>query len=147
MGPLIDESGATWQHNYQMPLCAGLREFTGRQHTVANLFPFGMSARSSDQWLAAMLFNELRIHLSPLTLGDGAPWSSVGGPAMSPRATHLTYLREPDELTAKRVTPPPDGTPKPMIGDLFVRTDVDTEGVLSNRSQVSETRQGLPLST
>jgi dihydrofolate reductase len=52
-----------------------------------------------DQSLAARLVDELRIHLSPLVLGDGTRLFDLVGPTrlvqreviMSPRATHLTY--------------------------------------------------------
>jgi dihydrofolate reductase len=52
-----------------------------------------------DQSLAARLVDELRIHLSPLVLGDGTRLFSLAGPVTlvqrevteSPRATHLTY--------------------------------------------------------
>lgn len=52
-----------------------------------------------DQSLAARLVDELRIHLSPLLLGDGTRLFRLAGPARlvqrdvteSPRATHLTY--------------------------------------------------------
>ena len=52
-----------------------------------------------DQCLAARLVDELRIHLSPLVLGDGTRLFDLVGPTMlvqrevteSPRATHLTY--------------------------------------------------------
>ena len=52
-----------------------------------------------DQSLAARLADELRIHLSPLVLGDGTRLFDLGGPTRlvqqevirSPQATHLTY--------------------------------------------------------
>ena len=52
-----------------------------------------------DQSLAARLVDELRIHLSPLVLGDGTRLFDLVGPTRlvqrevteSPRATHLTY--------------------------------------------------------
>jgi dihydrofolate reductase len=52
-----------------------------------------------DQSLAARLVDELRIHLSPLVLGDGTRLFDLVGPTTlvqrevteSPRATHLTY--------------------------------------------------------
>jgi len=52
-----------------------------------------------DQSLAARLVDELRIHLSPLLLGDGTRLFDLVGPTRliqrevtkSPRATHLTY--------------------------------------------------------
>jgi dihydrofolate reductase len=52
-----------------------------------------------DQCLAAGLVDELRIHLSPLLLGDGTRLFDVAGSVTlvqrqvteSPRATHLTY--------------------------------------------------------
>jgi dihydrofolate reductase len=52
-----------------------------------------------DQSLAARLVDELRIHLSPLVLGDGTRLFDLVGPMRlvqrevikSPRATHLTY--------------------------------------------------------
>jgi dihydrofolate reductase len=52
-----------------------------------------------DQSLAAGLVDELRIHLSPLVLGDGTRLFDLAGPLSlvqrevteSPRATHLTY--------------------------------------------------------
>jgi dihydrofolate reductase len=52
-----------------------------------------------DQSLAARLIDELRIHLSPLVLGDGTRLFDLVGPTRliqrevteSPRATHLTY--------------------------------------------------------
>jgi dihydrofolate reductase len=52
-----------------------------------------------DQSLAARLVDELRIHLSPLVLGDGTRLFDLAGPLSlvqrrvteSPRATHLTY--------------------------------------------------------
>ena len=52
-----------------------------------------------DQSLAAGLVDELRIHLSPLVLGDGTRLFDLVGPTRlvqrevirSPRATHLTY--------------------------------------------------------
>ena len=52
-----------------------------------------------DQSLAARLVDELRIHLSPLVLGDGTRLFALVGPTRlvqrevteSPRATHLTY--------------------------------------------------------
>jgi dihydrofolate reductase len=52
-----------------------------------------------DQSLAARLVDELRIHLSPLVLGDGTRLFDLAGPTRlaqrevikSPRATHLTY--------------------------------------------------------
>ena len=52
-----------------------------------------------DQSLAARLVDELRIHLSPLLLGDGTRLFGLAGPTRliqrevteSPRATHLTY--------------------------------------------------------
>ena len=52
-----------------------------------------------DQSLAARLVDELRIHLSPLVLGDGTRLFGLVGPTRlvqrkvteSPRATHLTY--------------------------------------------------------
>jgi dihydrofolate reductase len=52
-----------------------------------------------DQSLAARLVDELRIHLSPLVLGEGTRLFDLVGPTRlvqrevitSPRATHLTY--------------------------------------------------------
>jgi dihydrofolate reductase len=52
-----------------------------------------------DQSLAARLVDELRIHLSPLVLGEGTRLFDLVGPTTlvqrevteSPRATHLTY--------------------------------------------------------
>ena len=52
-----------------------------------------------DQSLAARLVDELRIHLSPVVLGDGTRLFDLAGPTRlvqrevieSPRATHLTY--------------------------------------------------------
>jgi dihydrofolate reductase len=52
-----------------------------------------------DQSLAARLVDELRIHLSPLVLGDGTRLFDLAAPTTlvqrevteSPRATHLTY--------------------------------------------------------
>lgn len=52
-----------------------------------------------DQSLAERLVDELRIHLSPLVLGDGTRLFDIVGPTTlvqrevteSPRATHLTY--------------------------------------------------------
>jgi dihydrofolate reductase len=52
-----------------------------------------------DQCLAAKLVDELRIHLSPVLLGDGTRLFDLAGPMTlvqrvvteSPRATHLTY--------------------------------------------------------
>jgi dihydrofolate reductase len=52
-----------------------------------------------DQSLAARLVDELRIHLSPLVLGDGTRLFDLAGPTRllqrevitSPRVTHLTY--------------------------------------------------------
>ena len=52
-----------------------------------------------DQCLTARLVDELRIHLSPLVLGDGTRLFDLVGPMTlvqrdvteSPRATHLTY--------------------------------------------------------
>lgn len=52
-----------------------------------------------DQSLAAKLVDELRIHVSPLMLGDGTRLFDLVGPTTliqrevteSPRATHLTY--------------------------------------------------------
>jgi dihydrofolate reductase len=52
-----------------------------------------------DQNLAARLVDELRIHLSPLVLGDGTRLFELTGPTTlvqrevteSPRATHLSY--------------------------------------------------------
>jgi dihydrofolate reductase len=52
-----------------------------------------------NQSLAARLVDELRIHLSPLVLGDGTRLFDLVGPTSlvqrevirSPRATHLTY--------------------------------------------------------
>jgi dihydrofolate reductase len=52
-----------------------------------------------DQSLAEGLVDELRIHLSPLVLGDGTRLFDLVGPMTlvqravteSPRATHLTY--------------------------------------------------------
>ena len=52
-----------------------------------------------DQSLAAGLVDELRIHLSPLVVGDGTRLFDLVGPTRlvqrevirSPRATHLTY--------------------------------------------------------
>ena len=52
-----------------------------------------------DQSLAARLVDELRIHLSPLVLGDGTRLFDLVGPTRlvqrevikSPRVTHLTY--------------------------------------------------------
>jgi dihydrofolate reductase len=52
-----------------------------------------------DQCLAAKLVDELRIHLSPVLLGDGTRLFDLAGPmtlvqrvvSESPRATHLTY--------------------------------------------------------
>ncbi|GAB2959986.1 dihydrofolate reductase family protein [Amycolatopsis acidiphila] len=52
-----------------------------------------------DQSLTARLVDELRIHLSPLVLGDGTRLFDLVGPTTlvqqevteSPRATHLTY--------------------------------------------------------
>jgi dihydrofolate reductase len=59
----------------------------------------GPGANVIDQSLAARLVDELRIHLSPLVLGEGTRLFDLVGPMRmiqrevitSPRATHLTY--------------------------------------------------------
>jgi len=65
---------------------------------VKNVVVMG-GANVIDQSLAARLVDELRIHLSPLVLGDGTRLFDLVGPTRlvqrevteSPRATHLTY--------------------------------------------------------
>ena len=69
---------------------------TGRPRRRATSSP---TSRVIDQSLAARLVHELRIHLSPLVLGDGTRLFDLVGPTRlvqrevikSPRATHLTY--------------------------------------------------------
>ena len=89
------------QNQSAAPPCYVVTHEPPAQVRLASRFRFVTEgvADAIDQSLAARLVDELRIHLSPLVLGDGTRLFDLAAPTTlvqrevteSPRATHLTY--------------------------------------------------------